>query len=203
MLITAQFIRQTEQPNHYWLIQWTAPVCIELPVNFFIKVEGIQLNLFSQKLTNNLSNNQIQFLAKQPLQQTKNLQFNFNNHQKWYFLSDFEKKLSLNRTHCLLVSKDNIAQAFYLSKQLGSKYSLVLIMEAQEDFPFPIKPARFMFDNLPIEAAHMIGACPLLEDWKIPNRLCSHSGIPGCFDGSLDLFKSVWQPPSDWFIIHL
>ncbi len=199
MLISAQFIRQTEQPNQYWLIEFKLEQATELPVNFFIVAEGVQLSLFSQ----NTSNNQIQFLAKQSLSQTQSINIDFYNNLAWYFLDDFEKKLDLNKTNCLLVSEKNLAQSFYISKQFRKTYSMVLILEAQTQFPFQIKPARFMFENLPIEAASMIGACPLLEDWKIPNRLCNLSGLPGCFDGDLKDFENFWQPPPNWLVIHL
>ncbi len=197
--INAQLIRQTEQPNQYWLIYLNLDKEIELPVNFFVEVEGIELKLFSQ----DSSNKQAQFLAKQSLNQTTSFTINLKRNSDWRFLDEFEKKLDSKKTHCILVPEQNIAQGFYLSKKFGRNYSLALIMEAKSEFPFQIKPAKFMFKNLPIKAAGMIGACSLLEDWKIPNRLCSQTGIPGCFDGDLDAFENIWQPPVDWLIINL
>jgi dihydroorotate dehydrogenase electron transfer subunit len=48
---------------------------------------------------------------------------------------------------------------------------------------FRPRPSRFMPTGLP---HGVIGAIPLLEDWGIPSRLASPSGLPGCYDGTLD-----------------
>ncbi|MDD2894093.1 MAG: hypothetical protein PHF20_09220 [Halothiobacillaceae bacterium] len=52
-----------------------------------------------------------------------------------------------------------------------------------ESAPFRPRPSRFLLDGMP---AGVIAAIPLLEDWGIPSRLCTHDGLAGCFEGSLD-----------------
>lgn len=52
-----------------------------------------------------------------------------------------------------------------------------------ESAPFRPRPSRFLLDGMP---AGVIAAIPLLEDWGIPSRLCTHDSLAGCFEGSLD-----------------
>lgn len=90
----------------------------------------------------------------------------------------------------ILASDTRIANALYLAKtrQTAPATTLVLL-GAHEAFPFLVKPARFMVSNMPHEA---IGACGLLEDWGIANRLASETGQAGCYEGRLSDLLEEW-----------
>ena len=77
-------------------------------------------------------------------------------------------------------------------KTTQNSQPLVFLYSASE-FPFIVKPSQFLVSGLP---AGMLGACPMLEDFKIPSRLISRLGLPGCFDGEPDDF---WQVLTDDF----
>jgi len=79
-----------------------------------------------------------------------------------------------------------IADALLLAQHYRAYANQGLVLLAADQFPFAIKPARFMVSELP----HLIAACPLLEDWGFANRLASESGLPGCFEGSLSALLS-------------
>lgn len=230
-----QFLKQTEQLNGYYLIEFELDgdtnlrddLPINLTVNLVLELDPpenpdtpleYQLALFSQTTyakknhltflsqtgfptADSLSGQNIIHLANKKLQnyQASPSILEYSNQT----LNTFKASLPAEKTLCFLVTESALAQAFYLGKQLQNEFSMVMILESQAGFPFAVKPARFMFEDLPDEAVSMIGACPLLEDWGIPNRLCSHQGLPGCFDGDLKTFKSLWQPPEDWHLITL
>lgn len=61
----------------------------------------------------------------------------------------------------------------------------LLFLCSNEEFPFQVKPSHFVIDNLPLG---MLATCQLLEDKKIPARLISETGLPGCYDGSVKEF---------------
>lgn len=137
-------------------------------------------------------NNSLQFLSSQPLPET--------------LLSSDSPAELMQESSCtipmdvfnhqnavlLLASDLGIAPLLHLARQaskmpLGT--STMALLYATEGFPFMVKPARYMLSFMPAEA---IGGCPLLEDWKIPNRLVSPGGLPGCFDGSLLELFALW-----------
>jgi hypothetical protein len=92
----------------------------------------------------------------------------------------------------IIASGLEMANLFYLAKQRDSTQSTghtLALLHSEDSFPFTVKPARFLLPEMPAEA---IGACPLLEDWKIGNRLASDLGLPGCFDGSLTDLLEQW-----------
>ncbi|BBP46763.1 hypothetical protein THMIRHAS_21360 [Thiosulfatimonas sediminis] len=63
------------------------------------------------------------------------------------------------------------------------------LLHATQTFPFAVKPARFMVETTPAEA---IGACTLLEDWKIANRLSSEQFVAGCAQMTLSEMLESW-----------
>ena len=85
------------------------------------------------------------------------------------------------------------APLFALAKQRQQQKSnphLALSLLASEHaFGFRIKPARFMVHTNSPEA---IGACSLLEDWQISNRLASKEGEIGAMEGTLSELLHSW-----------
>lgn len=90
-----------------------------------------------------------------------------------------------------LAADEEMGALFYEARQYAAltKAPLMALLHASRSFAFAVKPARFMAAGLPNEA---IGACPLLEDWKIPNRLSSQLGLPGCYDGTMPELFALW-----------
>ncbi|WP_178862122.1 hypothetical protein [Thiomicrorhabdus cannonii] len=103
-----------------------------------------------------------------------------------------EKTLAETQQATLLLGADlGIGPLLYEARRLSQTHRapLFALLHASEGFPFAVKPAKFMASGLPVQA---IGACPLLEDWKIPNRLSSAWGLPGCYDGNLPELFARW-----------
>ena len=183
-------IQQSEQANGFWLIQFTLqnPLPFEQSIGkafYFTEVPEIELYLFQHAKHNQ---QQYQFLSKQALPSEKltrpgNLTSNDSN-------SMFIPKENLP----LLILGDGLAMAnsFALAKHranLKLEEPTLAALATDTAFPFMIKPARFLMPDMPAEA---IGACTLLEDWKIQNRLISHNGLPGCFEGDLAELFDYW-----------
>ncbi|MDG4812667.1 hypothetical protein P8629_06565 [Hydrogenovibrio sp. 3SP14C1] len=188
--MTFQFIQQTEQPNHYWLVEMEQDNTQPAPINLQLTVDGVALQLFAQQQS------RLQFLTTQAVSLSPGSQINSpKNSQAWLFLNDIVKALSKEKPILILASGIKIATAFYLSKALSKDFDIRVILHAENAFPFQIKPARFMFANFP---AYAIGASTLLEDWKIPNRLCCDAFLPGSYEGNFSDLFSGWSPPSDW-----
>ena len=201
----AQLQSTSTQAQGYALWHYVMEQPQELPLNFQLVVNDEVLQLFMQSGLN------ISFLvnSNKPAPQTLELiQKLPKNDQAWLFLEDFLAQNHLNTssnnpTLCLLVSSSAMAKGFRLAQQLKSDWQLVMVLESEAAFPFQVKPAKFMLESWPASAAHAIGACPLLEDWRIPNRLCSPLGLPGCFDGTLAELESLWQIPPQWQVIKI
>ncbi len=70
----------------------------------------------------------------------------------------------------------------------GDTQPLVL-MGSEVPFPFKARPSQIMVAGIP---AGCIAAMPLLEDWKIPSRLCSLQFYPGCYDGYITDLARCW-----------
>lgn len=188
--MTLQFIQQTEQPNGYWLVELEQENTQPAPVNLQLTVEKITLQLFAQH------RNRLQFLTTQALSLTPGSEINASkNNQAWLFLPDIIKKLSTDHPILIVASGIKMATAFYLSKTLSQDFDVRTILHTEDAFPFQIKPARFMFADFP---AYAIGASTLLEDWKVPNRLCCDGFLPGSYEGSVPELFAEWSPPSDW-----
>lgn len=185
-----QFIQQTEQPNGYWLVELEQENTQPAPVNWQLTVDKITLQLFAQQ------RNRLQFLTTQALSLTPGSEINPPKHsQAWLFLQDIVNKLPQNQPVLILASGIKIATAFYLSKALSQDFDIRTILHTKNAFPFQIKPARFMFADFP---AYAIGASTLLEDWKVPNRLCCDGFLPGSYEGSISELFTEWTPPSNW-----
>lgn len=181
-----KFISQSEQAGGYWLIQCKLADAKQLPIGTELLINENRAVLFSQNAL------QASFLSLQPAKTeflTQNLP---TDPHPWRFLPLDTSLLTPKQPIILFASDLDMASAFYTVSQLKEKQSFIVILHATENFPFVVKPARYMLDNFPAEG---IGACPLLEDWKQLNRLCSSQSLPGCFDGDLAELKKHWQPP--------
>lgn len=64
-----------------------------------------------------------------------------------------------------------------------------VILGSETPFPFDPRPSQFMVDGLP---EGVIAAMPLLEDWRIPSRLASLQGYPGCHQGYVTDLARHW-----------
>lgn len=187
-----QLVSQTEQVGGYWLIGLQMDTSQELPINAQLTSDDTTLTLFQQE------GKQSRWIANGAL--SEKAIFNAKNNQAWCFLNDLEASLPSNsNTPILIMASDNwMATALMLSKQLQPRFETRTLLHASASFPFQVKPAIFMFGDFPPQA---IGCCPLLEDWKIANRLCSDLGLPGCFDGNFDELTQQWTPPENWHVI--
>lgn len=95
----------------------------------------------------------------------------------------------------LLLGVDNLniagsAPLFAVAKQLQAHpaNTAVALLAAEHGFAFRIKPARYM---LPLTSPEAIGACSLLEDWSIANRLATLNETVGALEGTMiDLLQS-------------
>jgi dihydroorotate dehydrogenase electron transfer subunit len=70
-----------------------------------------------------------------------------------------------------------------------SHFKPLVLMGSEVPFPFRQRPSQFLIPGLP---EGVIGAMPLLEDWKIPSRLASLQGYPGCFEGFITDLARHW-----------
>ncbi|QKT04244.1 dihydroorotate dehydrogenase electron transfer subunit [Ectothiorhodospiraceae bacterium 2226] len=73
-------------------------------------------------------------------------------------------------------------------RALGGHRPLVL-MGSEVPFPFTARPSQIMLPGMP---EGVIAAMPLMEDWKIPSRLATKQGYPGCFDGYVPELARQW-----------
>lgn len=190
-------IQQSQQANGFWLVSFSlhAPLALQNAIGsafHFQLAPEIKLVLFQYASDNQA--NQYQFLSLQEL--PKSL---FTRPGKLICKSNQAFKIPLKNQPLLILANDlAMANAFALAKhctnqQTNQRENLkeseptIVGLHSQTAFPFILKPARYLMPNMPAEA---IGACTLLEDWKIQNRLASTMGLPGCFEGELpDLFK--------------
>jgi len=77
--------------------------------------------------------------------------------------------------------------------QAGGCQPLVL-MGSEVPFPFASRPSQILVPGMP---DGVIGAMPLMEDWKIPSRLASLQGYPGCFEGYITDLARGWLDSLD------
>ncbi|WP_028485869.1 hypothetical protein [Thiomicrorhabdus chilensis] len=183
-------IQQTSQPGGFWLVSATleeTPETANIGAVFHIKGHPeVSLTLF-QTHTNHL-----QLLSQQPLPERL-----LCSQTPIELIQESDDAMPMDVFHhqnsVLLLGADlGIAPLLHLARQASNRatgVSTLALLQATENFPFMVKPARFMLGSMPAEA---IGCCPLLEDWKIPNRLASITGLPGCFDGSLLELFGFW-----------
>lgn len=177
--VSVKNIRQSAQPGDYWLISVELLQPLDSVNAFYVlNAQPEQtLSLFHYQFPT------LQLLSQESLSEgtltSETLSFTP--------VETSEPGLNHHQPTLLLASDLGIGPLFYYAKQVKlNKQNNLALLHASAAFPFTVKPAQFMLDDFPHEA---IGACPLLEDWKIPNRLASDLGLAGCFDGSLvDLF---------------
>lgn len=117
----------------------------------------------------------------------------------------FAQHYATNRPILLTAPAHATATALALLHPFKDDYQWLVILEhaPQSAFPFQPKPALLMWPELAESAPEAIGCLPLLEDWGIPNRLCSPTGQAGCFDGSLTDLLKTWTQPADWQTLAL
>jgi dihydroorotate dehydrogenase electron transfer subunit len=65
----------------------------------------------------------------------------------------------------------------------------LVLMGSEVPFPFQPRPSAFLLPGMP---AGCIAAMPLLEDWRIPSRLASGAGFPGCHTGFVTELARGW-----------
>lgn len=183
-------VSQSEQHGGYWLITMQLDSDSPLPVGYQLLLPNKPpLALFRQQQS------QAEFLSISSLEEQDVSTLTDNRHTPaWQILSQQISSASEASAPSLLLAKDtNIANLFHFVQSLEQR-ACIAILEATDAFPFVVKPAQFLFEDFPAEA---IGACPLLEDWKLPNRLCSSKGLMGCYDGSISELLEEWQPQTN------
>ena len=74
-------------------------------------------------------------------------------------------------------------------RQSRENYRPLVIMGSEVPFPFTPIPSRILVAGIP---DGVIAAMPLLEDWGIPNRLCSGQGYAGCHAGVVTDLARLW-----------
>lgn len=181
-------LSQTPQPGGYWLIHahcppGQAPI---VGVRFHLhNAAHIPLALFQQQP------DRLELLSRAPLPDSV-----LNSQAPWALHQEggctLPSPVNVDTPTLLLGSDLGIAPLLYLGKHYAQSNRLapwVALLHASEDFPFAVKPARYLLPNSPAEA---IGSCALLEDWHLPNRLASEQGRPGCYEGSLSALFAYW-----------
>lgn len=191
------FTSQQAQPNGFWLVNLTLSAPFDLPINFQFNEGGFQGALFQQ------SGLLATFLTQQPWPATQ-APIEFKNNQAWCFLDDFLRKIqpAISAHTPLLLKASNLQMAhlFLLVRQIKSTLPLAALLHTSEKFPFVQKPAKMLFPTFSPQA---IGACPLLDDWGIPNRLLSDAPQMGCLQTDFEGLAEQWSPPMDWQVIDL
>jgi len=193
------YVTQTEQLNGFWLIRFalnseSEPLPMEAALGkAFYFPEAPDSSLFLFQHSDHTSDKQLQFLSEHPLDTSllnQVTELRTDSEQAWQLPSPQKPLL-------ILGSNQHMANAFALAKQrqtLIEEAACSVMLASDTQFPFMVKPARFLMPKMPPEA---IGACTLLEDWKIQNRLASKQGLPGCFDGDLLMFFDYWLQSMD------
>nr|VFJ97878.1 MAG: dihydroorotate oxidase B, electron transfer subunit [Candidatus Kentron sp. LFY] len=73
--------------------------------------------------------------------------------------------------------------------QRQSFFEPLLLLGSEIPFPFKARPSRILVPGMP---DGVIGAMPLMEDSRIPSRLASRQGYPGCFHGLITDLARTW-----------
>ena len=190
-----EWVSQSAQAGGYWQVVFEQAQPSILPIGYRLQSGAADLVLFQQ------SGNRCLFLSKHEVSPAETFTPVLpKTSPAWQISSEHEPTLPTDRTFLLLGSDLSIARVFHFVQTYGASHHLVALLHTSDHFPFQVKPAQFLFDGFPAEA---IGACPLLEDWKTLNRLCSDSGQPGCYEGSLEALFEEWSVPKEWEIIDL
>ncbi len=196
--------QQSEQTSGYWLISLTlsSPLLFDVGTSFWLDSNPEPLHLFNQVLQSN--NVKLQLLSRVPIAKT------VSPSQLHSCPPKSSTTIPLAGNLIILGSGLEMANLFYIAKQRLSSHATgqtLALLHSEQGFPFIVKPARFILPEMPAEA---IGACALLEDWKIGNRLASDVGLPGCFEGSLADLLDQWiqyhnhqseNKPESWQVV--
>ena len=209
-------LKQTAQSGDYWLISGVLDQPLESLCAFYTlntelaNSETKQACSESGHSTVSLSlfdyqHPTLKLLCEQPLSDTLIKQGNLTIRPQAQSALDFSR----DQTTLFVASDLGIGPLFYVAKQLkNSGHKHLALLHASQGFAFAVKPAQIMLADFPDEA---IGACSLLEDWKIANRLASDLGLPGCLDGSLTDLITPWlnaenhrqlEQPLQWQLLH-
>ncbi|HHO67512.1 MAG TPA: dihydroorotate dehydrogenase electron transfer subunit, partial [Gammaproteobacteria bacterium] len=70
----------------------------------------------------------------------------------------------------------------------------LVLLGSEVPFPFPPRPSRLLVPGMP---DGVIGAMPLLDDWKVPSRLASLQGYAGCYAGYITDLARHWLDALD------
>ena len=101
--------------------------------------------------------------------------------------------LNPKRPRPLLIGSDQgLAAVIFLASiihRTKDKYFPLMLLSSEAPFPFTPSPSRTIIPGMPNGT---IASLPLMEDWRIPTRLASLQGLPGCFDGPIDELAEHW-----------
>ena len=67
-------------------------------------------------------------------------------------------------------------------RKIASEISPLVLMGSESPFPFKVQPSQIVVSGIPKD---VIGAVPLLEDWKVASRLATNQNWPGCYQGNV------------------
>ena len=67
-------------------------------------------------------------------------------------------------------------------RKTASASSPLVLMGSESPFPFKVQPSQLVVPGIPKD---VIGAVPLLEDWRVASRLASNKNLPGCYQGNV------------------
>lgn len=206
--------QHSEQSSGYWLINLTLTTSMTFDVasDFWLDSHSESLRLFHQ--TAHTDRTQLQLLSRNPIIPVYSEISVATTQPPTALLlhcraPKIPTQVPLTGNLLILGSGVELANLFCIAKQRELvqgmrqekatqtqdhskdqiKGQTLALLHSSNGFPFVVKPARFLFPELPAEA---IGASSLLEDWKINNRLASELDLPGCFEGSLAELLEHW-----------
>lgn len=176
----AELLRQQRQHGDYWLIELAlAPTSLVPDIGTSLHWQNKQACLFQHQ------GNQAQFLSHAPLPEP--LDWTQVRWQQHAF-----PPLQFDRPQLWLAT--GLAQAWVFAaakrwqQHAANKAPFCALLHSEQAFSFTPKPARFVW---PL-ADEAIGACTLLEDWGVANRLAHTDGLPGCYEGPLSALYQIW-----------
>jgi dihydroorotate dehydrogenase electron transfer subunit len=79
----------------------------------------------------------------------------------------------------------------FLAERLKSDpaYKPLVLMGSEVPFPFRTRPSATVIAGMP---SGTIACMPLMEEWRVPNRLASRSDLPGCYPGFVTELAAEW-----------